>query len=89
MLKLSLAIILLIMKVFPPFEQTLITYPKTIYVQYLRILFSSFGKENFQRSCKQQIKFLHFSIFQVLPKACRWSLTLILTNKDDGRFGII
>ena len=45
--KLFLAIISLIIQVAPPFEQTLITHTQGL--QYLRILFSSFGEEDFQR----------------------------------------
>ena len=38
------------MQVVPPFEQILIrNTARTICVQYLRILFSSFGEEDFQR----------------------------------------
>ena len=37
------------MQVVPPFKQTLITHTQGLYVQYLRILFSSFGEEDFQR----------------------------------------
>ena len=37
-------LILSIMYVAPPFEQT---YPRTICVQYLKILFSRFGEEDF------------------------------------------
>ena len=49
MLKLSFAIISPIW-VAPPFEQILITHkPKNFCVQYLRILLSSFGEEDFQR----------------------------------------
>ena len=51
MFKLALTINLLLMYEAPPFEQTLITH-KTICVQHLRILFSSFGEENF-KSCIQ------------------------------------
>ena len=35
----------------PPFEQSLM-YLRTIYVQYLTILLSGFGKEAFQRFIK-------------------------------------
>ena len=49
MFKLFLAIILPIMQVAPPFEQFLIRHARTICVQYLRILFSSFGEEDLQR----------------------------------------
>ena len=46
MLKLSMAIIQLMMQVAPPFEQILFI-PRTICVQYLRILLSSSGEEDF------------------------------------------
>ena len=36
------------------------TYPRTICVQYLRILFSSFGEEDFQRF---SIKLIMFKLF--------------------------
>ena len=45
MLKLSLAITCVVEQLF---EQTLITYPRTICVQYLRILFSSFAEKIFK-----------------------------------------
>ena len=32
----------------PPHEQSLNTYPRTVMAQYLRILLSSFGEEDFQ-----------------------------------------
>ena len=48
MFKLSFAIILQTMLVAPPFEQFICTYRRTICVQYLRILSSSFGEEDFQ-----------------------------------------
>ena len=52
-----------IMKVAPPFEvfeQTLITHAQRLYVQYLKILFSSFGEEDFQMFC---IKLTMFKLF--------------------------
>ena len=52
MFKLFLAIISPIMQVAPPFEDFLIGHTQEylrISMQYLRILFSSFGEEDFQR----------------------------------------
>ena len=50
MFKLSLAIISLIMKVAPPFEQFLITHTQELFVlaQHQRIQLSHTGEENFQ-----------------------------------------
>ena len=51
MFKLFWAIISPITQVAPPFEQTNYTCPKAICVQYLRILFSIFREEDFQKFC--------------------------------------
>ena len=64
MFKLALAINLLLMEVAPPFEQTLITHNQGLFVvQYLRILFTNFGEENFQRFA-----------FSLLCSNCLWLL---------------
>ena len=53
-----MAIISPIMLVAPPFEKNINdTYPSTIRVQYLRILFSSFGEKDISVIC---IKFAMF-----------------------------
>ena len=78
MFKLSLAIILPIMWVAPPFEQTLITHAQDYCVQYLRILLSSFGEDflMFDFVNRNQI-FCIFPNSKFCQNACRWSFTII------------
>ena len=68
----SLAIILPIMKVAPPFQQMLLTHTQGPFcVQYLRILLSSFGAEDFLKSPKRN------QIFAFCQYACYDGLGLV------------
>ena len=68
----------------PPFVQTLITHththPRSIFVQYLRILLSSFGKEDFAN--RNQI--FAFFISSSACSMCRWSFIRNYNNTDLG-----
>ena len=66
----------------PPFEQTLNTHTKGLFVcNMCNILefYSVDWRRRFSKSCKQKSNFCIFP-WQVLPK---WSFTIILTDYED------
>ena len=67
------------------FNQTLFndTYPRTILVQYPKILLSSFGEEDFKKSCRQKPNFCIFPFLKFCQNACKTNFTIILTNCDS------
>ena len=73
------------MKVVPPFEQNFnYTYPRTICVQYQRILFSIFREEDFSKVC---IKFanLKLSLVIILIIMVPQTLTFKMLREDVNR----